>query len=40
MPSCDVVSDLTNLETDRFNLRFITDIDDRFKPIQITLNVR
>ena len=39
MPSCDVVPDSTDLETDRSNLRSITDIDDRFEPIQISSNV-
>ena len=39
MPSCDVVPDSTDLETDRPNLRSITDIDDRFEPIQIPPNV-
>ncbi len=39
MPSCDVVPDSTDLGTDRPNLRPITDIDDRFEPIQIPSNV-
>ncbi len=39
MPSCDVVSDSTDLKTDCSNLRSITDIDDRFEPIQISSNV-
>ncbi len=39
MPSCDVVPDSTDLGTDRPNLRSITDIGDRFEPIQISSNV-
>jgi hypothetical protein len=39
MPSCDVVPDSTDLGTDRSNLRSITDIGDRFEPIQIPSNV-
>ncbi len=39
MPSCDVVPDSTDLGTNRSNLRSITDIDDRFEPIQISSNV-
>jgi len=39
MSSCDVVPDSTDLGTDRSNLRSITDIDDRFEPIQIPSNV-
>ena len=39
MTSCDVVPDSTDLGTDRPNLRSITDIGDRFEPIQISSNV-
>ncbi len=39
MPSCDVVPDSTDLETDHSNLRPISVISDRFKPIQIPPNV-
>lgn len=39
MSFCDVVPDLTNLETNRFNLRSITTTGDRFKPMQMSLNV-
>ena len=39
MPSCDVVPDSTDLGTARPNLRPITDIGDRFEPIQIPPNV-
>jgi len=39
MPSCDVVPDSTDLGTDRPNLRPITDIGDRFEPIQMPSNV-
>ncbi len=39
MPFCDVVPDSTDLETDRSNLRFITDINDWFEFIQISSNI-
>ncbi len=39
MSFCNVVSDSTDLKTDRSNLRFITDINDRFESIQISSNV-
>ncbi len=39
MSFCNVVFDLTDLKTDRSNLRFITDINDRFESIQISSNV-
>ncbi len=39
MPSCDVVPDSADLGTARPNLRPITDIGDRFEPIQIPPNV-
>ena len=38
MPSCDVVPDSTDLGTGRPSLRPITDIGDRFEPIQIPPN--
>ncbi len=39
MPFCDVVSDSTDLGTDRPNLRPITVVGDRFESIQMSSNV-